>query len=177
MLPRVDQCAIFSGDFFFFLSFCFLLMSFKTGLDICCIFSLNCKLNIAGWMFSEYRSQIWKRDPRTPIPLRHPWSSNWGYLGFCRPHMWKQTQTKCVHDLRAPCGASCVFTVTLWEQYIHTWQIYGYLDRGKNPKYPKLEPLARIKMGQVLGSPDYICGIGANWSEYGRYQHKCRFFK
>ena len=25
---------------------------------------------------------------------------------FCRPHTRKQTQTKCVHDLRAPCGVS-----------------------------------------------------------------------
>ena len=30
-----------------------------------------------------------------------PWRSNWRYSAPCPPHMQKQMQTKCIHDLRA----------------------------------------------------------------------------
>ena len=32
-----------------------------------------------------------------------------GAFGFCRQYIRQQTQTKCVHDLHAPCCVSCVF--------------------------------------------------------------------
>ena len=30
-----------------------------------------------------------------------------GYSDFYRPHTWKQTQSKCIHELHASCGFSC----------------------------------------------------------------------
>ena len=52
--------------------------------------------------------------------------------------------------------------------YIHTQAAvhmrltnHGYFDRGKSPNVP-LEPHARIKMAQVLGSRVYICDSNSN---------------
>ena len=39
-----------------------------------------------------------------------------GILVFCRPHRWKQMQTKCVHDLCLPYCVSCVFIFMLRPQ-------------------------------------------------------------
>ena len=35
----------------------------------------------------------------------------------------------------------------------------GYFDNKKKPEDPKIEPHARKKMVQVLGSLVYICGV------------------
>ena len=88
---------------------------------------------------------------------RQPWSSNRGYLGFCQPHARKQTQTKCVHDLCAPCGISYSNRSTYAPDKTHL-----FWSQEKS-EYPKLESHARIKMGQVLGSLVYTCEAITNW--------------
>ena len=76
-----------------------------------------------------------ERRSRTPIPL-HVMASlaielQLGYSGFCQPHMWKQTQSKCIHGLRAPYGISRVSIFMLRPQYIRTWRITVILIVGK----------------------------------------------
>ena len=44
-----------------------------------------------------------------------------------------------------------------WIQAIALKLTSLYFDDGKKPEYPQLEPHARTKMAQVLGSPVYIC--------------------
>ena len=85
-----------------------------------------------------------------------PWSSNWGFLVFCRPHT-KSKQTKWVHDLCMSSGISHKFIFTHRPQYIPTWRILVILTAGK-PEYPYLESYAGIKMAQVLGCP--VLGSG-----------------
>ena len=63
-----------------------------------------------------------------------------GGIWFCRPNTWKQTQTKCVPNLHAPCGISCVFIFTRRPQYIYTWWITLILIMG-NPEDPQFEPM------------------------------------
>ena len=46
-------------------------------------------------------------------------------------HTQKQMQTKCIQNLRAPCGISCMFIFTLRPQYIRTWRIMIILIVGK----------------------------------------------
>ena len=76
---------------------------------------------------SGVASQIWNRDPRTPIPPHVMGSSAMElqsrYSCFCQPHTQKQTQTKCVHNLCTPYSVSCVFIFTLRVQHILTYRI------------------------------------------------------
>ena len=114
-----------------------------------------------------------------------------GYSDFYRPHTQKRTQTKCVHNLRVPCGIARMFTHAQTSTYApdKTTEIdankmrccvafYTCLSsrsdcstyipdesclhvcwsREKHD-YHQLEPHARIKMAQVLGSRVYICGM------------------
>ena len=52
-------------------------------------------------------------------------------FGFYQPRMWKQMQTKCAHDICAPCCASCLFIFKLRPQHIYTWRITVILIMGK----------------------------------------------
>ena len=60
-----------------------------------------------------------------------------GVFGFYQPHMQKQTQTKCVHDLHMPCCVSA--RVNLHAQTavdagdIRTWRTTVILTTGKTP--------------------------------------------
>ena len=106
---------------------------------------------------------------------------HFGVFGFLRPHKQKQTQTKCVHNLRAPRGVSHMFILKLTSQYIGTWWILVILIAGKL-EYPQLEPHAKIKMAQVLGYLIYICGFGSSvpWTssickQYLNLQQCCIF--
>ena len=62
-----------------------------------------------------------------------------GSLGFCEPHMLKQTQNKHVHDLGTPCSVLLIFIFTIrppvdtGDLYMHLTN-HGYFDYGENPK-------------------------------------------
>ena len=66
--------------------------------------------------------QIYTRYTRLPIlPCVMASSAtglNLGVLGFCRPHMQKQTQNKCVHDLCAPRSVLRMFVFMLRPQHM-----------------------------------------------------------
>ena len=109
----------------------------------------------------EKSAQIWKGDLRTPIPVHLMVSSamelQLGLFRFLQPHTGKQTQTKCLHNLHAPCSISHMFIFMLRLQ-VHTHLTnYSYFDCGKL-EYPQLEPHAWLKIAQVLGPPVNICG-------------------
>ena len=78
-----------------------------------------------------------------------------GYLVYCRQHTRKQMQSKCFHNLRAPCGVTRVYLhaqTAVDAGDIRTWQMTVILIREK-PEYHQLEPHAGTKMAQILQSP------------------------
>ena len=107
-------------------------------------------------MSSVRGTDIQERDSRPRIPPCVMASSVMGLkLGVFK------TQTKCVHNLRAPCGIFMHVYLHAQTAAVHTHLMnHGYFDRGENPEFPQFEPHARIKVVQVLGSPLYICGLG-----------------
>ena len=65
---------------------------------------------------------------------RQPWRTNWGFSGFCRPHMRgkkkKKTQIKCVHNFSRTVW--CFMHVYLHAQTaIHTHLTNQFFDHGK----------------------------------------------
>ena len=112
--------------------------------------------------YHVYRKEIPELQYHPVQWSRQPWSASGRYSGFCWPHSRKETQTKCVHHLRALCCVSQVFIFTRRPQYIHTWRITVSLIVGK-PWLPHLEPHARIKMAQVLGYLVYICDLTSTY--------------
>ena len=118
-------------------------------------------MNILNCRSCDLYSDIGRRSQNSytaPCNGRHqPWSSNWGYLGFCRPHVEK-TQTKCIYDLYTRCGVSRMFIFKLRPQYICTWWITVILITVKT-QIPPIGATCQDKDGVVLGSLVYICGF------------------
>ena len=76
------------------------------------------------------KSQIYKGDPRPCMPRVMLLSAMGSNRKYCPSHTWKHTQTKCVHDVRAPCSVSRMFIFTPRPQYIRIWQTTVILVMG-----------------------------------------------
>ena len=133
------------------------------------------------------------RDTRLSIPPR---ASIWGSSGFCRPHMQKQKQNKCAHDLSAPRSFKRI-CVCLHAQlpactacFMQYMQVTYAPDKAwlfwlwEKPEDPQIEPHAGIKMAQGLVSLVYLCDTAPDgfdeqskkWKKRRKWQGKaCAF--
>ena len=79
-------------------------------------------ISLHDFTLHGFTSNVWVKHRYTPdsgprpyIPPRVSALSamelNLGVFGFCRAPSQKQTRNQCVHDLRVPCGISCMFNL------------------------------------------------------------------